>query len=324
MKYYDYIMGLGSNCHTASLLKRLRLQGPTNVFDWSAGEVGVGGFKGKVDLICNKFADAFNREDLEYYPYPDTSIPTIPMRNKRTTLHYIHDFPKEKSIDAEFEHYKQKYLNRVDRLYSALEKSKRVLFLFIIKDEILPQQDIEDAEKQINKMFDNKVDFFIIQNITEGEQQEIQVNEHITILLFPDVFLDNRGKFNPKVDEYLSQAFMTEYKTQYKTNYLQTEIDNLTVYVKKLSNVMSDEQIIKASGLFDAKWYAKTYSVSADNLIEHYLTVGYKENMNPSLNFDGNKYLLINSDVQKSGKNPLLHYLRYGKFEGRKKHEVKK
>ena len=38
---------------------------------------------------------------------------------------------------------------------------------------------------------------------------------------------------------------------------------------------------------------------------------------NPSPAFDANEYLRSNPDVARSGCNPLLHYLRYGKAEGR-------
>lgn len=318
MKYYDYVVSLGGSCYTAVLLRNLNLQGATNVFDWSVGEIGVGGFSGKIDLICNHFANAFVLDDLEKFFYPDTRIPTWPIRNKKTGLHYIHDFPKSMSIEEYFPTYKQKYLKRVQRLYDSIEKSNNVLFLSIISGEILPIEDIKKAEKIINEIFNNKIDFLIIQNIDDGELQEKLVSNHVQLVLFPTVFVNGRGKFNPELEKYLNNSIITKYKLKY----MQSEIDKLMVYTEKLSNFVSDKELIQVSEYFDIDWYVKTYSLTVENPAEHYLKVGYKQNMNPSLKFDGNKYLENNSDVKDAGQNPLVHYLRYGKIEGRKVWQV--
>lgn len=81
-----------------------------------------------------------------------------------------------------------------------------------------------------------------------------------------------------------------------------------------------DIQELQDTPLFDGSWYAKTYRVSADPLLvaRHYLLVGARKGHAPSRAFDGAQYLAANPDVQSAGENPLLHYLRHGRGEGRR------
>jgi len=74
---------------------------------------------------------------------------------------------------------------------------------------------------------------------------------------------------------------------------------------------------IKKSGLFDEAWYLKTYPDIKTNPIEHYLTFGANERRNPSRHFNTAYYLSRYQDVAKSGMNPLVHFIRHGKQEGR-------
>ena len=77
---------------------------------------------------------------------------------------------------------------------------------------------------------------------------------------------------------------------------------------------------IKRSGLFDKKWYLKTYPDVARagvNPLQHYLTHGWREGRNPSPRFDGNAYLRANPDVAAAKMCPLSHYVNHGRAEGR-------
>jgi len=77
---------------------------------------------------------------------------------------------------------------------------------------------------------------------------------------------------------------------------------------------------IKASGLFDDKWYLGQYSdVAAKGCdpLDHYLQFGAKEDRNPSPGFDSHWYLTTYPDVAAKGINPLEHFIRHGKSEGR-------
>ncbi len=77
------------------------------------------------------------------------------------------------------------------------------------------------------------------------------------------------------------------------------------------------------STLFDPKWYLAQYpDIATDvkfrkNPALHYLKFGGFEGRNPSPHFNSAAYLALNPDVQAEGVNPLLHYLRFGQEENR-------
>ncbi|MFQ1947825.1 hypothetical protein ACK35A_20650 [Aeromonas veronii] len=77
---------------------------------------------------------------------------------------------------------------------------------------------------------------------------------------------------------------------------------------------------IKNSSFFDAKWYCATYPEAIQHKAgpaDHYYRLGYKKGFNPSLSFNNNWYLFQYQDVKSASINPLIHYLIFGKEEGR-------
>jgi len=81
-----------------------------------------------------------------------------------------------------------------------------------------------------------------------------------------------------------------------------------------------DYWIIKRSGLFDPIYYLinnpDVRRADIDPLM-HFVKYGWKENRNPSIEFNVHAYLENYPDVKKTNRNPFVHYLRYGRKEGR-------
>jgi glycosyltransferase involved in cell wall biosynthesis/SAM-dependent methyltransferase/uncharacterized protein YbaR (Trm112 family) len=81
----------------------------------------------------------------------------------------------------------------------------------------------------------------------------------------------------------------------------------------------ADAELIRQSGLFDETWYLANHlggSGPSDSIV-HYLTDGAQAGFEPGPGFSGRRYLAANPDVDKERINPLVHYLRHGKSEGR-------
>ncbi len=91
------------------------------------------------------------------------------------------------------------------------------------------------------------------------------------------------------------------------------------------SQLQRHGKALSQSGLIWPEWYKAQYAdvgLSSINPLEHYIRFGASEGRNPSLLFDGNRYLNDNPDVAESGINPLLHYVIYGKNELRRIYPV--
>jgi glycosyltransferase involved in cell wall biosynthesis len=77
---------------------------------------------------------------------------------------------------------------------------------------------------------------------------------------------------------------------------------------------------IKASGLFDERWYLETYPDalrSRSDPLTHYLRRGWREGYSPGPLFDSAWYITRHLDVARDGIEPLQHFVFHGALEGR-------
>lgn len=83
--------------------------------------------------------------------------------------------------------------------------------------------------------------------------------------------------------------------------------------------ILDQERLVRESGFWDAAWYAARYpeAGSADRALTHFLRVGAGKGHDPGPDFSMSAYLSENPDVREAGANPLVHYLRFGRYEGR-------
>lgn len=110
---------------------------------------------------------------------------------------------------------------------------------------------------------------------------------------------------SPNVSGFISNWSLTKILRRQKSSKLK---------LSKAKNLVVD------SGLFDADWYLQTQAPDlrgSDAAIEHYLSVGAKQKKDPNRSFSTSGYLRRYPDVAASGINPLIHYIKYGRSEGR-------
>ena len=84
---------------------------------------------------------------------------------------------------------------------------------------------------------------------------------------------------------------------------------------------------IKKNNLLDIGYYLKNNSDVRKSGIDpllHYIYHGFKEGRKPNSSFDSTYYLKSYGDVKNSNLNPLIHYSLYGLKEGRKTTPLKK
>lgn len=92
---------------------------------------------------------------------------------------------------------------------------------------------------------------------------------------------------------------------------------------KQLYREDDNVETIRASLLFDEKWYRQQYGFGEYlDVAEHYLKEGWKEGLEPSPFFSNEEYLSLYPDVRDSGMNPLLHFELSGFGEGRYREQI--
>lgn len=91
--------------------------------------------------------------------------------------------------------------------------------------------------------------------------------------------------------------------------------------MKTLSRMREELALIKRSGLLAPDYYRAQlpwWQRGPKWLAAlHYRYLGWRRGLNPCPRFDTQWYLSQYQDVSEAGLNPLLHFLRYGAFEGR-------
>lgn len=88
----------------------------------------------------------------------------------------------------------------------------------------------------------------------------------------------------------------------------------------KSKRARKDKALISKSEYFDKEYVAKQLKhlgLKVKDPLEFFVSFGAELELSPSEKFDAKSYLAMNPDVKNSGINPLLHYLKHGKAEGR-------
>ena len=86
-----------------------------------------------------------------------------------------------------------------------------------------------------------------------------------------------------------------------------------------LRDLSAEVALIEGSKLFDPKWYRSRHRDVPPGMrpAEHYLVLGAAAGRDPGPGFSTRAYEAANPDVAQAGLNPLVHFLRRGREEGR-------
>ncbi len=92
----------------------------------------------------------------------------------------------------------------------------------------------------------------------------------------------------------------------------------------KLARLVHDSRLkssVLKSGLFDKSYYLQNnpdVAACGMSTVMHYVKFGGFEGRKPNTTFDSAFYLNTYPDVQRSGMNPLVHFITFGRAEGRR------
>ncbi|UUP18240.1 class I SAM-dependent methyltransferase [Nitratireductor thuwali] len=181
----------------------------------------------------------------------------------------------------------------------------------------------------------------VVQTGTEGVPELLSAllrNENDISGLTPRSYFERLG--NALIDEYYLQSFMEwvqrKENVEVELAHIQRRQRELQIHLEQLWDVRSIVEgyesqaqpgsdakairLILGSGLFDPNGYAERAGIAPGNAeasANHYLTIGEAAGLAPSVHFDPQFYREQYPDIAMSGTKPLLHYLCYGRLEGR-------
>ena len=128
-KKYDLVFSLGQACACTQTLRKFKLQFYSYPLDWLYGL----NITERADILVNNYKDLLNYEDIEVTERNNNSNtnPCAVCFNKRNNIYFNHDFPLGKPAEETYPVIKEKYDRRIKRHLEQIEKSKKVLAVYL-------------------------------------------------------------------------------------------------------------------------------------------------------------------------------------------------
>ncbi len=224
-------------------------------------------------------------------------------------IHYITQGVKEKRCTSN--DYELQTLKKHESISSKKESVNQKDVLLVSSSELF------DESWYLNKyMLNEKSDLSPVEHyVSEGWKKGYNPSEKFDTNWYLEKYKDvKRAEICPLV-HYIRSGKKERRQCKAEDSVSVGNSDNLI----KLNT--ADVSLVANSDYFDSKWYIAHYQISKEHFsdpVEHYLSIGWKLGNNPSERFNNNLYLDLYPDVKRSGKCPLIHFLKGGLKESRK------
>ena len=175
----------------------------------------------------------------------------------------------------------------------------------------------------------------LLSNLTDLQNDALVLEEEVSFLRERNEYLEGKvnwlrgrtdeGSFvSPKVkhstnflagNEYIQSALVQV------INKLESKAGEKTgLSFTKTKRLKKDKALISKSEYFDKSYVVselQKLGLKVKEPLDFFVSFGAELEISPSEKFDTKSYLAMNPDVRESGINPLLHYIKHGKAEGR-------
>lgn len=142
-----------------------------------------------------------------------------------------------------------------------------------------------------------------------------------------DEKLNNQNRSNPSLNSILNQIYLSKYnenksfkKELYSSFYPMSLLFNSGKIggISKFPTTIKGYKELRRSDFLNIGYYLRTNKIKeCDNVYLHYLYVGSDNDYKPNETFSIEKYIEANPDLEHNSLNPSVHYILYGKDEGR-------
>lgn len=167
------------------------------------------------------------------------------------------------------------------------------------------QSDALNLEEQVN-------------NLTEQNKSLVRKVNWLRGQTGDGNFIPSKAKrgFSFLLDDSSSYAALTEVINAMESN----KSGSIGFSLSRAKRIRRDRLLISNSEYFDKDYVTTQLSqlgLKVNDPLEFFVSFGAALELSPSEKFDTKSYLEMNPDVKDSGINPLLHYIKHGKAEGR-------
>ena len=176
-KKYDLVFGIGQACACTQNLRKNKLQFSSYPYDWLFGMKLLD----RVKLITENYAHFIDFEDLQDTKRDNKSEKNLCeiYFNTRNGICFNHDFEYGKPLDETYPAVKKKYDRRIERQLEQIEKSKKILVVYLqspcdreeINDEILVE-----AQNVLKNRF-SKQEFTLLYLFCDHDKKEYELRE---------------------------------------------------------------------------------------------------------------------------------------------------
>lgn len=206
---FDLIVSLGEDCACSSYLRKFNLQSASYPFDWltkasleTRFELLLSNFEGFLDkkylVHIEKNPNCVNDYKNEYY------------KNIKNEIIFLHDFPASMTFEEGYELVFEKYQRRIKRLYEKIEKSKKVLFVWLGKTQSIENDKILEYQRKLTEKFKNKnVHILVLENIPNYKEKDFK-EEKISKKILKIKYDIKTTKVPHTSDEYLGNIELNE------------------------------------------------------------------------------------------------------------------
>jgi len=176
------------------------------------------------------------------------------------------------------------------------------------------------GQKEVTESAQNQVDNLMMEKDRvrqELEQAKVswdqQLTEQKTTIESAQHQIDNLIAKNHRLEEVVDSVVKWQQRPWFRRFYYRW-------HTPGTEKKETEKDLVAASGLFDAKFYAQLYPdvvAAGMDLLDHYVNFGRREGRVPSEKFDPGAYFEANPDLDRHAVDPILHYILHGRREGR-------
>ena len=223
---YDLIFSIGAACSCTQVLRKCRVQFYSYPFDWIVGCNIVDRCK----MLVNNLERFIDKKDLEF-SHKVESTQCNAYKNTYNDILFNHDFKIDETLDEGYERVRSKYQRRLERLYSQIEQSNKILVVYIQlpnQDEVLSENALIETHNVLKEKFGDKINLLYLhntENIKLEDRKSIKINQNIEKVTF------DYNAYNKELSYAVNFKLLRKYFSIYK---ISTKFMNSKNFIKRL------------------------------------------------------------------------------------------